>query len=193
MPEPTTLKQRWSSLLKDLQSDDEKLWQHAGSELSHYRNKRLIKPLIKLISEGKHPLQKEMAAYALAWILPKGEEEFLVTKIFIKILLDKNEDANVRGQTAEGIGLILDCDKRKRAYKLAVPALLEALKDPESEVRFWSCYAVGMMNVKEAIPLLKKLVKDKEMIKGFWTVGEEASDVITAIETGVWSGRLPEK
>lgn len=194
MRQNESAKQRWSVLLKELQSDDEEVWQYAGSELSHCRNKRTIKPLIKLMFEGKHPLQREMAAYALAWQFPEGETQLLVAESFITTLLNKDEDPKVRGQAAEGLGMLLNyTDKRKRAYKLAVPAILKSLKDDEAEVRFWACYAVGRMELKEAIPLLKKLVKDNRMVRSFWTVGEEATDVIQALETGVWEGRLPKK
>lgn len=193
MPKTKSSKQSWSVLFKELQSDNEEVWQYAGSELSHYRNKRTIKPLIKLMFEGKHPLQREMAGYALAWQLPEGEMQLLVINAFITTLLNNNESPNVRGQAAEGLGMLYYADKRKRAYKLAVPAILQSLKDDEAEVRFWCAYAVGNLRIKEAIPLLKKLVKDKRMVRGFWTVGEEASDVIEAIETGIWPDRLPKK
>jgi hypothetical protein len=45
------------------------------------------------------------------------------------------------------------------------------------------------MNVKEAVGPLKKLLNDERLVEGFWTVGEEASDVIQAIETGIWPER----
>jgi len=187
----TSSKQRWPVLLNDLQSDDENAWQFAGSELSNVPNRRAIKPLIKIMFEGKHPLQREMAGYALAWTVRRTEDELLVTESFIKVLLNKKEDSRVRGQAAEGLGLILDCsDKRKRTYKRAVTALLESLKDDDLDVRFWSSYAVGVLKIKEAIPLLKRLIEDKRVWDNWWTVGEEASDVIQYLETDVWPDRV---
>lgn len=184
--------QRWSTLLQTLQSsNDETEWFEAGTRLSYLKNKRAIKPLIKLMFEGKHELQREMAGYALAGSHPCGESKHIVTFAFTSVLLNKNESSRVRGQAAEGLGCIHGyTDKRNRAFKIAKNALLEALKDEEADVLFWSAYALGVMNVKEAVGPLKKLMGDERHVKSFWTVGQEASDVIHAIETGIWPDRV---
>lgn len=96
----------------------------------------------------------EAATYALSWI----ENSNLSLSILISLLATPNIYESVRGQEAEGIGII-NPSRRNKNRQLAETILLENLADPSPTVRFWCCYAVGQMKLRNALPILKELEK----------------------------------
>jgi len=109
----------------------------------------------------------------------------------IDILSAFQNHERIRGQAAEGIGLI----KPSRKFKLRIEAeriLLKSLKDPSPTVRFWSCYAVGELKMKNAVPILQELQeKDNGICPGWWYVSEEAEDAVAKIYNRKWKDRTP--
>lgn len=101
---------------------------------------------------------------------------------------DMGEEVRVRAQAIEGLGNTLQGVAAPKVRALALPLLLAGLRDPEPEVRFWSLYAVGVMNAQEARPLVEALAAsdDAPPTSMGWTVREEASDVLTSWDTGEW-------
>jgi HEAT repeat protein len=104
---------------------------------------------------------------------------------------DVGEEVRVRAQAIEGIGNTLQCEGAPRLRALALPLLLAGLRDPEPEIRFWSLYAVGVMDAREARPLVEALAAgdDSPPTSMGWTVRQEASDVLTSWDTGAWPPR----
>jgi hypothetical protein len=64
--------------------------------------------------------------------------------------------------------------------------MIDMLKDPNAEVRFWSAFGLGKLRTTAPVPLLCGLTADTTLVHGWWTVGKEASDAIDFIE-----GRSP--
>lgn len=146
-----------------------------------------LKKLSNVVIEGNDIHNKEAATYAISWI----ENRSSALAILIDILSTMQNHERVRGQAAEGIGLI----KPSRKFKLRMDAeriLLKSLNDPSPIVRFWSCYAVGELKMKNALPILKELqVKDSGICPGWWYVSEEAEDAIAKINNREWKDRIP--
>jgi hypothetical protein len=66
--------------------------------------------------------------------------------------------------------------------RIAESALIDAVCDSAAEVRFWCCYALGVMRSRRAIPILEKLRDtDSTLVPGWWRVGEEAVDALETI------------
>ena len=146
-----------------------------------------IKQLSSAVANGVNIYNKEAATYALSWI----ENRSQALAILIDILSTSKNHERVRGQAAEGIGLI----RPSRKFKLRMVAekiLLDTLNDPSPIIRFWSCYAVGELKMKEALPILKELQeKDSEFCPGWWYISEEAEDAVAKINNRKWKDRVP--
>lgn len=130
------------------------------------------------------------AAYALShWYEPRA------AKALLDALSDPRESARLRGQCAEGLGLVLECaPARARAVRArAVAALLRAVQDADAELRFWSVYALGNLRAREARATLERLAaEDRAVCPNMWRVGEEAADALQFWDTGVWpEARVP--
>jgi HEAT repeat protein len=173
-------------LVTALRAERAELWRAAAVALSLLDSKRAVKPLLELMAHGRAAEQREVATYALAFMSEVlGEERYaeLISAAFISRLSDPSEAPAVRGQAAEGLGNLYGCgDRRRRVFRQAQQALLDALDDPAPDVRFWSCFALGVMRARSALPALRRLAGDTVLLPGWWTVGEEASDAIDWIE-----------
>lgn len=102
------------------------------------------------------------------------------------------EAVSVRAQAVEGVGNVLQCITAPDLRAEAIPLLLGWLRDPEPELRFWAIYAVGVIEAREARPILEELAaRDEAMCPGWWRVGEEAQDVLSAWDLGEWPDRIP--
>jgi HEAT repeat protein len=173
-------------LVAALRAERAELWRAAAVALSLLESKRAVKPLLELMAHGRATEQREVATYALAFMseaLSDVRYAKLISAAFISRLSDPSEAPAVRGQAAEGLGNMHGCgDRRRRAFRKAQQALLDALDDPAPDVRFWACFALGAMRARSALPALRRLAADTTLLPGWWTVGEEASDAIDWIE-----------
>ncbi len=150
---------------------------------------QVFERLVALLRSDPVPVVRRDAAYRLArWYEPRAARALAAT------LANRREDAVLRGQCAEGLGLTLDPGGgRARATRaFAVTVLLESLTDPAPEVRFWSAYAVGMLRAVEARPLLERMAAtDDAVCPHMWRVGEEARDALAYWDGGTWPERVP--
>jgi HEAT repeat protein len=127
------------------------------------------------------------AAHVLTfWFEPRATEALLLAA-------DRaGESALVRGQAIEGIGNTLQGSASSKRRARVIPKLLGWLRDPAVEVRFWSIYAVGVLEVKEARPILEELARtDDAMFENWWRVRDEASDALSSWDLGEWPDRDP--
>ena len=60
--------------------------------------------------------------------------------------------------------------------------IVSCLRDPEPEVRFWSVFAAGVLDLQESRPQLERLRADEASIEGWWTVGEEAEWALRCLD-----------
>lgn len=151
------------------ESDESPVWEIAKS-LALISDKASVEPLILMSLNSPSAVKRAAAVYALGSLFdPK------TIKCLIQILNNYSEDANIRGRAAESLGLL--------EAKEALGPLLNALNDQSVEVRFWSVYALGRLNDKKALLALKRLsATDDATLEGWWSVREEASEVVKQME-----------
>jgi hypothetical protein len=127
------------------------------------------------------------AAHVLTfWFEPRATEALLAAAA------REGEGALVRGQAIEGIGNTLQGTRPGKLRQRAIPLLIGWLRDPAPAVRFWSIYAVGMLHVTEARPILEELARtDEAMFENWWRVRDEAADALASWDRGEWPDRDP--
>ncbi|MFZ0884989.1 MAG: HEAT repeat domain-containing protein [Candidatus Acidiferrales bacterium] len=131
---------------------------------------RLERPLIRTLKKGRRAFNRAAAAYAMQMMTTPRTIAALE-----RTVKNKSEYPRVRGEAAEALAHA----HRKKSHDV----LLTGLGDPSKEVRFWCAYALGEMAEKRAVPALKFLAaSDKRIVKGFHSVGKEATDAIECIE-----------
>lgn len=162
-------KQAVKALLAAFNGENVKVQWEAAKSMGLIGSKRAIKPLIEALLTSLSTEKRTAAAYALG--LLKDER---AVKPLVDILNNKKEHPKLRGQSAEALA---NFNRRE-----VVDSLLEALKDQEPEVRFWSAFALGELRVRKALPALKRLAeKDTAHVPSWWIVSSEAVDAIHRI------------
>ncbi|MEP7122946.1 MAG: HEAT repeat domain-containing protein [Byssovorax sp.] len=140
-----------------------------------------------LLVDDPDPKVRFEAAHVLTfWFEPRA------TDALLHAAAREGETAVVRGQAIEGIGNTLQGSPASTRRARAIPELLGWLRDPAIEVRFWSIYAVGVLEVKEARPILEELARtDDAMFENWWRVRDEAADALASWDLGEWPDRDP--
>jgi hypothetical protein len=146
-----------------------------------------IDVLARVAFHGNDLHNQEAATYALSWI----ENSKSSLGVLITLLATSDIHESVRGQAAEGIGIIRP-SKKNLHRKLAETTLIKSLSDTSPVVRFWSCYAVGQMKIKKSLPILQEMkANDHEICPHWWYVSEEAEDAIEWINGREGKDRVP--
>jgi HEAT repeat protein len=150
-------------------------------------SKNEIRILARIAENGNKLHNMEAATYALSWI----ENKNLSLSILISLLASPDIPDPIRGRAAEGIGII-NPSRRNKNRQLVETTLIENLGDPSPTVRFWSCYAVGQMKLKNALSVLRELKENDHMVcPNWWYVSEEAADAIEWIKGRSGESRVP--
>lgn len=87
---------------------------------------------------------------------------------------DPNEHPVVRGQCLEHIHFR---PRQRRQARRVHQLLLQCLRDPDPNVRFWSCFGPPPWT----LPILQQMVNDTGVGDLGWTVGYEAQEAIKRI------------
>ena len=149
--------------------------------------RKKINELANIAVNGIEIHNKEAATYALSWI----ENNDTALDILINLLGSLDSHELVRGQAAEGVGIMNRSNKNK-LRGVTEDILIKSLKDNSPTVRFWSCYAVGQIKLKKALPILNELkTNDHEVCPNWWYVSEEAEDAIELINGRYGKDRMP--
>jgi len=189
-------------LLKQLDHPEPLLRGYALIALELIGGARAGAAFVRHLEGDPDPWVREKAAHGLGFLFDSRYID-LAFEPLLSALANSDEVPAVRAQAAEGLGNVLDCsDRRTRRYKRAQAALIQALEDPATEVRFWAAFALGVMGSRTALPKLRQLaeadeafcamswqVSEEGRIGSGWTAGEEASDAIAYIVTGSWPER----
>lgn len=160
-------------LLKAFNNETPSLIWEAAKALGEIKSKRAIKPLISTLFQGKDVEKRAASAYALGLLHDKQAIAPLLS-----VLHNKAEQPKVRAQAAEALAWF--GDRRKSV----IDALIAGLKDTSVEVRFWSAYALGELKAKRAVNELERMAKDDDVLPGWWSISEEASNAIGRIKQG---------
>jgi hypothetical protein len=104
-----------------------------------------------------------------------------VVETLLAIVADVSLSAR-RGQATEGIGNQLQYSKRAALVRRATLQLIAHLRDPVSDVRFWSAFSLGRVWARRARKELQSLCCDSTVVEGWWSVGKEAGDAVAQIK-----------
>jgi HEAT repeat protein len=160
------------ALLHALKDNATEVQWEAAKALAAISHSDSIRPLIQLLRHGKTTNIRQVAAYALSFMFSKHSKE--AAQALLSVLTDKKEKTVVRAQAAEGLGNM----RHRPAFK----ALMLALHEKNTEVRFWSAFAVGQLGDPRALPKLREMVRhDPGVLSGWGSIKKEARDAIRAI------------
>jgi len=178
----------FKNLLADLQNGNAAKAFEAARALSK-RARSPVKKVIAVLNEAENICNREAAAHALAWTFGRRNQEPLEALL---ATFDKLEESSaVRAQALEGFNL-QSPSKRNRLWSRVEAAVVRGLEDESPEVRFWACYAAGMLPVKVALPKLCELAQnDSAVCLGWWRVSEEAADAIEGMHGRDTPPRVP--
>jgi HEAT repeat protein len=99
------------------------------------------------------------------------------TESLLAILNDSSELPAVRAQAAESLGYIGDSDKGI----VIRPSLVNNLRDPNSDVVYWSAFALRTVGDMSVLPALKGLVGSSAVTSNQESVATEAKEAIEQI------------
>jgi HEAT repeat protein len=117
---------------------------------------------------------RKWAVYMLGFVGEGRDLDLLLTAL-------DDEDLDVRCHAAEAIGHLMSFRRNRRK---AIPRLLQLLDDAEPELRFWSIFAIASIGDEREVPALERLLDDRALVKGWWSVRREARWAIDRIRAG---------
>jgi hypothetical protein len=123
------------------------------------------------------------------------------TRVFALLLADRSQPASLRAECAEAIGFGASAPPRPDGHgtvrdrsldQAVLEALRLAVEDEDPSVRFWAVYAIGARREASFEATLTRLAAtDHAHVPSFWTVAEEASDVLDVLRGREWPRRAP--
>lgn len=162
--------------------DDTKRWK-AATALSQGHDPPTLRRVECLLESRAHDQGRAAAAYVLGFSGEAG-----VSDVLARRLADTDESPVVRAHAAEALGHLLQYQRVLVDIRTAIVA---CLRDPEPEVRFWSVFAAGVLDLQESRPQLHRLKNDEASVEGWWTVGQEAEWALRCLD-GEEDPPLPE-
>ncbi len=123
-----------------------------------------------LLNSGERPETRAAAAYILGYSRDAGARGDLEER-----LRDRWEEPTVRGHCAEALAYIGD--------PRSVAALLDALEEDDSCVRYWCIFALGQLGGRDVLPMLATVMDQvgEEQWDGN-SLKTEAMDAVAEIE-----------
>jgi HEAT repeat protein len=167
-----------------LSARDEAKRQRAAAALVQIEDPRTVRRVRALLESRKHEEGRATAAYVLGF---SGAHD--VADALARRLADTEESTVVRAHAAEALGHLLQYQPVLAEIRLAIGG---GLRDREPEVRFWSAFAAGVLDLQESRPQLESLRDDETAIEGWWSVGEEADWALRCLD-GEEDPPLPER
>jgi hypothetical protein len=170
-------------LVKALSARDESKRWEAATALSQVDDPRTLRRLERLLEGNGGDEGRAAAAYVLGF---SGETD--VSGVLVGRLADRDESPVVRAHAAEALGHLLQHQPVLAEIRVTI---VSALRDPEPEVRFWSAFAAGVLDMQESRPQLERMRDDGSALEGWWTVGQEAGWALRCLD-GEEDPPLPE-
>lgn len=172
-------------LLGPLETGDEAARHQAAMVLLQRKDPVTASHLARLLRTAADPKAREVCAWLLCSI-DKGSPP--VIEALLEAAEDPYEHMSVRGQSLEALRPSTSSGLNRRIFQ----TLIGLLEHPAVELRFWSCFALGALKHRPAIPALRKVAEEDERVNpGWWYVAEEALDAIDHIESRESPDRIP--
>jgi hypothetical protein len=166
-------------LVRDIQSDDPTVAYEAAKTLPDSRP-RPVKQLLAIMFTGTSAHSREAAAYALSWMSSPRHDK--IYPALLTIAGDRRQPETLRGQAFEGIAYHR-LSRRHHLWPQSLRVIRAGLADASGHVVFWACFAAGTLFARELLPPLKRLRDtDRRIERNWWSIADEASDAISAIQ-----------
>lgn len=146
----------------------------ATQALGSLRSKRAVLPLIEILLDGDDDeWVRRLATHSLGRLDdPRGKDALF------RVVKDSNVPEGIRGDATEALTSFQDVR--------SVPTLVEQLRDPSPEVRFWAVFSLGQLADTDVIPELERIIaEDDAVVPGWWSLRKEARDAIQTIKDRV--------
>jgi HEAT repeat protein len=160
-------------LVQTLAGDEANRWQ-AARALSSVDDARTLRRVERVLEGDGDEEGRAAAAYVLGFNGASDASDLLAER-----LADPDESVVVRTHAAEGLGHLLQGGPVLAEIRATI---VSCLRDPEPEVRFWSSFAAGALDLQESRPYLEQLTADEASVEGWWTVGEEAEWALRCLD-----------
>lgn len=141
----------------------------ASRALGRIGSFRATRALMRIASQSQSFTARQAAILALGTI---GDPRAAV--LLVKVLHDKKESEYLRGLAAQALGGL-------RSNKHSVPALIRALKDPSTEVRYSALCGLGPLRDGRALQPIENLTNDTASLPGEGTVGDLAKNQLACL------------
>jgi HEAT repeat protein len=162
-------------LVRALSNGDEHTRWEAAKALSEVRDEETIRKVERVLERSSREEARVAAAYVLGFA---GDSD--VAPALARILADREESVAVRAYVAEALGHLLKHEPVLADVRLAIRA---GLSDPEPEIRFWSAFAAGVLELHETRGMLERLAStDHAEVEGWWSVAEEATWALRVLD-----------
>lgn len=156
------------------QGSESERWE-AAKELSNDGDPGTVRKVERLLQSEADEEARGAAAYVLGF---SGDTEQAPS--LARVLTDREESVVVRAYAAEALGHLLQHETVLAEVRAAIR---NGLRDSAAEVRFWSAFAAGALELQETRPYLEFLDRtDTEEIQGWWSVGEEADWALRVLD-----------
>jgi HEAT repeat protein len=147
----------------------------AAKALSAVRDEGTIRKVEHVLRRNSEEKARAAAAYVLGFAGDSG-----VAPVLSGILADRDESVAVRAYAAEALGHLLQHEPVLAEVRLAIRA---GLGDPAAEIRFWSAFAAGVLELHETRGMLERLAgTDHAEVEGWWSVAEEATWALRVLD-----------
>lgn len=162
-------------------------WEAKGA-LEGVQSRKAYGLLLAVIRSHADTERREEACCILAFSF-----DDILIEPFQQIFADKRLSSRVRAQAAEGLADLLGyVDRRTKLHRETAALLIEGLRDPSPDVRFRTCFALGSIRARQAVPQLERVAAEDEAIcPRWWHVRDEAADAVGNIRGKGWPDRVP--
>ena len=161
-------------LVRALKARDDVTRARAATALVQVDDPRTLRRIERLLEGRGRDEGRAAAAYVLGF---SGETD--VAAVLARRLADPEESVVVRAHAAEALGHLLQYEPVLAEVRTKI---VSCLRDPDPEVRFWSAFAAGVLNLQESRRRLELLRDDDTRVDGWWTVGEEADWALRCLD-----------
>ena len=164
--------------LKDILGDDRTAMVKASNLLCY--DKSTTFTLLRFLEAETRVETRHAILYALTWHGHLAQWDLMVG-----LLKNVQEPPLIRGQAAEYLAYnFLKVRTDSVEFKVAVDALLEALKDPSPEMRYCAVHALGNTGHPPLLPALREMLQDTTPAPGWvGTVSSQASESMEWLES----------
>lgn len=149
----------------------------AAKALGRFDSKQVF-PGLRALLCSRRPHVRADACFALSQLL-----DARAVDVLLDVAGNPRERPDVRAQAIEAIGSTLELSATTSSKYERARALLEKMvQDQHAQVRFWACYALGVMGSKKSRALLEARVSDDALGWQGKTVGHEARWALRKIQ-----------